>query len=101
MLRYAHEIELIEVVPKVKLLKIAAQKFDFLTFEELARLVEAMKGDPQRLALVLLGAEAGLRQGEIMALQWGDVDLGAGLLTVRRSSWKGLMPVGSAESAAI
>jgi integrase len=37
----------------------------------------------------LLGAEAGLRQGETIALEWGDVDLVAGLLTVRRSSWKG------------
>ncbi len=45
MLRYAHEIELIDVVPKVKFLGIAPQRFDFLTFEELSRLVEAVKGD--------------------------------------------------------
>ncbi len=91
MLRYAHEIELIEIVPHVKLLKVPQQRFDFLTFEELSRLVEAMKDEPERLALVLLGAEAGLRQGETMALEWGDVDLVAGLLTVRRSSWKGVI----------
>jgi integrase len=91
MLRYAHEIELIEIVPRVKLLKVPQQRFDFLTFEELSRLLEATKEDPERLVLVLLGAEAGLRQGETMALDWGDVDLVAGLLTVRRSSWKGLI----------
>jgi integrase len=91
MLRYAHEIDLIEIVPRVKLLKVPQQRFDFLTFEELSRLVEALKDDPERLALVLLGAEAGLRQGETMALEWGDVDLVAGLLTVRRSSWKGVI----------
>ena len=68
MLRYAHEVELIEVVPRVKLLKIPQQKFDFLTFDELSRLIEAVKGDPERLALVLLGADAGLRQGELIAL---------------------------------
>ncbi len=39
MLRYAHEIELIEIVPRVKLLKVPQQRFDFLTFEELSRLV--------------------------------------------------------------
>ena len=89
MLRYAHEVELIEVVPRVQLLKIPPQKFDFLSFEELSRLTEALKGDPERWALVLLGADAGLRQGEIIALEWGDVDLVAGVLTVRRSSWKG------------
>jgi integrase len=91
MLRYAHEIELIEIVPRVKLLKVPQQRFDFLNFEELSRLVEAMRDDPERLALVLLGAEAGLRQGETLALEWVDVDLVAGLLTVRRSSWKGLI----------
>jgi integrase len=91
MLRYAHEIELLEIVPRVTLLKVPQQRFDFLTFEELSRLIEAMKDDPERLALVLLGAEAGLRQGETMALEWGDVDLVAGLLTVRRSSWKGVI----------
>ena len=76
-------------------MKIPQQKFDFLTFEELSRLTEAVKIDPERWALVLLGADAGLRQGEIIALEWGDVDLVAGALTVRRSSWKG--QVGSAQ----
>ena len=89
MLRYAHEVELIDVVPRVKLLRIPPQKFDFLSFEELSRLTEAVKSDPARWALVLLGADARLRQGEIIALEWGDVDLVAGVLTVRRSSWKG------------
>jgi integrase len=91
MLRYAQEMELLEVVPKVKLLKVAPPRFDFLTFEELARLVSAVQEDPVRLALVLLGADAGLRQGETMALEWGDVDLVAGVLTVRRSSWQGVI----------
>ena len=91
MLRYAHEAELIEVVPRVKLLKTPLQKFDFLTYEELLRLTGAMKIDPERWALVLLGADAGLRQGEIIALEWGDVDLVAGALTVRRSSWRGIV----------
>jgi integrase len=91
MLRYAHEIELIESVPKLKSLKIPQQKFDFLTFEELSRLLDVVKGDAERTALFLLGAEAGLRQGETMALEWGDIDFVAGTLTVRRSSWKGVV----------
>jgi integrase len=49
------------------------------------------EGPPATARLVLLGAEAGLRQGEIMALQWGDVDLVAGVLTVMRSSAKGVI----------
>jgi integrase len=91
MLRYAHEIELIEVVPRVKLLKVPPQEFDFLTFEELSRLLDAVKGEPERRALILTGSDAGLRQGEMIALQWGDVDLVAGTLAVRRSSWRGIV----------
>jgi hypothetical protein len=32
--------------------------------------VQAGEIDPERWALVLLGAEAGLRQGEVIALEW-------------------------------
>ena len=39
-------------------------RFDFLTFDELSRLVDVMNDDPERLVLVLLGAEAGFRPGE-------------------------------------
>ena len=39
--------------------------------------------------IVLLGGEAGLRCGEIMALEWRDVDLNKRQLTVERSDWKG------------
>ena len=37
----------------------------------------------------MVAGEAGLRQGELIALEWGDVDLVAGTLTVRRSSRRG------------
>jgi len=41
------------------------------------------------LALVLLGGDAGLRRGEIAALEWPDVDLANGVLTVRHTVYKG------------
>jgi integrase len=69
----------------------SAAEFDFLTFEELSRLLDAVKDEPERRALLLLGSDAGLRQGELVALEWGDVDLVAGTLTVRRSSWHGIV----------
>lgn len=91
MLRYAHEIELIALVPKIKLLKVPPQKFDFFTFEELERVLDATKHEPTWFALLLIGAEAGLRRGEMIALRWEDVDLVAGSVTVRRSSWYGII----------
>jgi len=39
--------------------------------------------------VVLLGGEAGLRCGEMMALEWTDVDLRTGQVSVERSEWKG------------
>src|SRR4029453_7585676 len=39
--------------------------------------------------MVLLGGDAGLRLGEIIAPEWRDIDLAARRLTVQRSEWLG------------
>jgi integrase len=43
--------------------------------------------------MVLLGGDAGLRLGEIVALEWRDVDLSARRLSVQRSDWLGHVTV--------
>ena len=43
--------------------------------------------------MVLLGGDAGLRLGEIIALEWRDIDLAARRLTVERSDWLGHVTV--------
>jgi integrase len=43
--------------------------------------------------IVLLGGEAGLRCGEMMALEWRDADLQKRQLCVQRSDWKGHVTV--------
>jgi len=43
--------------------------------------------------MVLLGGDAGLRLGEIIALEWRDVELSARRLTVQRSEWLGHVTV--------
>lgn len=50
--------------------------------------VAAHDGAMPRL-IVLLGGDAGLRCGEMMALEWTDLDLSKRQLTVARSDWKG------------
>lgn len=58
--------------------------------EELPLLIEAAKAhSAEAHLLVLLGAEAGLRRGEIIALEWSDLDLKRGMITVARSDWQG------------
>jgi integrase len=62
----------------------------FYDFDQYEWLVEAAaKEDARILLLVLLGGDAGLRRGEIIALELADVDLRRGQLTVERSEWKG------------
>ena len=43
----------------------------------------------RRELIVLLGGEAGLRCGEMIALEWRDVDLAKRQLCVQRSDWNG------------
>jgi integrase len=64
----------------------------FLTHEELKNLLEAVPEDPLGAidrVLYLTAAMTGLRQGELIALRWRDVDWGAGMIRVRRSYTRG------------
>jgi integrase len=66
---------------------------EVLDAEAVAKLVGAASTERWRAALALAGF-AGLRLGEIRALQWADVDLDAGALNVQRS----LLPDGTAKA---
>jgi integrase len=89
ILSYAREVEVLESMPAVRLLRLPPAKFDFLTFEELELLVTAGEPEPEWRTAILVGAEAGLRMGEIIALEWEDIDLRKRELKVMRSSWHG------------
>jgi integrase len=53
-----------------------------LSAEEVRKLLEASKGDRLQ-ALWVLAVHTGMRQGELLALKWSDVDLEAGKVSVR------------------
>jgi integrase len=61
----------------------------FHDFDEYERLVGAAEREPQAQIVVLLGGEAGLRCGEMMPLEWTDVDLTKRQLRIERSDWNG------------
>ena len=64
----------------------------FLAPDEVDALIEAAPDDELGAtdrALYVLAAFTGLRQGELVALRWRDVDAQAGLLRVRRSYTRG------------
>jgi integrase len=90
VLKTAVEWGVIERVPcSIKLLKAPKSEASFYDFDEFERLVEAARSEALALLVVLLGGEAGLRCGELMALEWADIDLAKRQLTVARSEWKG------------
>ena len=58
--------------------------------EDYERLVAAATAtDPRALVLVLLGGDAGLRIGEIIALDWARVDFAADKVHVEVADWQG------------
>jgi len=76
------------------MLPIAKPSMGFYDFEQYEQLAEAAKAtDPACYLIVLLGGDAGLRCGEMMALEWRDVDLQKRQICVERSEWKGHVTV--------
>lgn len=67
---------------------------EFYDFAEFERLVTAATAfDPRAELIVLLGGEAGLRSGEMVALEWADIDFVTGQMCIQRSAWKGQIAV--------
>ena len=76
---------------KIKLDKVDGQKAPtFYEVEAYSRIAKAAAemADPRALAIVVLGGEAGLRVGEMMALKWSDVNYRARRLTIRASVYQ-------------
>lgn len=94
MLSYAaNELEILDAVPKVKLMKIAKDHPRFLDEPEAGALLEAAKAELgvrrsdalDWYTMVLVGLRTGLRIGELRGLQWADVDWDRAIINVRRT----------------
>jgi integrase len=91
LLKRAVEWEVIERMPcTVKLLRVDKGKAAFHDVDDYERLVDVARAiDRRTLLIVLLGGDAGLRCGEMIALEWCDIDLAKRQLCVRQSDWNG------------
>lgn len=78
-----------------------AKKMQPLTAEQARQLLDAAAGDRLE-ALYVLAVTVGMRQGELLALQWQDVDLSAGTIRVSRNLEEvaGKFTVGEPKTAA-
>src|SRR5262249_26107560 len=91
LLKKAVEWDVIDRMPcSIRLLPVPKMSMSFHDFDEYERLVSAAgEVDATAHLIVLLGGEAGLRCGEMIALEWRDVDLAKRQLCVQRSDWNG------------
>ena len=88
------------VTEAVKVPQIKRKEIQALCAEETKRLLEAAREDRFE-ALYVLAVTTGLRQGELLALKWEDVDLERGVLRVRRTLTraKGKVSLGEPKTA--
>ncbi len=64
--------------------KVVAEEMEILSAEQVKAVLAAMKDTPIYAQVVVL-LSTGIRRGELMGLQWGDLDLDAGKLRIERS----------------
>ena len=95
LLKTAVEWAILKQMPcTIRLLPVPKTSATFHDFDDYEQLVDtARRSDWQIYLIVLLGGEAGLRCGEMLALEWADVNLTARQLCVRRSDWEGHVTV--------
>ena len=95
LLKTATNWAVIDSMPcTVRLLPTPQGSAGFHEVDAYERLVVAGKAlDARTYLIALLGGEAGLRCGEMMALEWSDVDPNKRQLCVARSEWKGHVTV--------
>jgi len=71
----------------VKRPRVEQEEMDFLTPDEVRLFLDHV--NPVYYALFLTAVMTGMRRGEVIALQWGDIDWNSSQISVRRSFSKG------------
>lgn len=84
------DYEVLTRVPNIKGVAVVHREPDFYAAEEFEMLLAAAD-NPIARAMVLLGGEAGLRSGEMLALTMHPecIDHKRGILIIRKSIWRG------------
>jgi integrase/recombinase XerD len=83
LLRFWHDENYLPAPVKFAMPKMEKKRLPCLTADELDKIIKAC-ANPRDKALVLFMADSGLRREEIVNLNWQDVDMTSGLVTVRR-----------------
>jgi integrase len=82
MLRFWHMENYVPNLIKFDMPKLSKKRLPVLTAEQLQQVVKAC--NVRDRALVLFLADSGLRRGEVIKLNWPDVDMSSGLVKVKQ-----------------
>ena len=95
LLKVAVKWKVITKLPcTIERMKVSNLVMKFYEFGQYKRLVEAAdRYDVRSHVMVLLGGDAGLRMGEILALRWCDVDFRRKQISVQQAVWQGVVDV--------
>lgn len=83
MLAMAVEWEIIPALPRIRFMKLPEMRPDFLSDMEVETLLA--HANPTMRLMVRCAVDTGVREGELTALQWRDVNLERGTLTIQRA----------------
>jgi site-specific recombinase XerD len=88
VLRQAHESELVRRVPRIRMQRVAEHHPSILTPEECARLLAAAATEPVWQRALTVVVHTGIRLGEMLALEWSDINWENGVVVVQRTDWR-------------
>lgn len=82
LLKFWHNENYIPQPVKFDMPKLEKKRLPVLTVDQLKQILQAC--NVRDKAIVLLMVDSGLRRAEVSALNWADVDMSSGLVTVRK-----------------
>ena len=88
----AYSLELISKNPsdskKIKLPSIGEQKTEIYEPEELSAMLKCLKNEPLMFQILIhLAINTGCRRGELVALEWKDINFNTGVATISKSAY--------------
>jgi integrase/recombinase XerD len=80
-IRFMHKEKYIDELVAFDMPKLAQKQLRFYTQKEVTQIIQACQ-DTRDRAFILLMVDSGLRLSEVIALNWGDVDVSTGIIKV-------------------
>lgn len=84
-LKTAQEWEIIDKIPKIKPLKVAPKDPVYLNENDYTKLLEQAKNKGLFYEMLLFTLRTGVRIGELLALEWPDIDFNERIVTIKRN----------------